>query len=112
MAAEPNFVPPYELAAQQRQYPELLKYTEHVRQLDPRGTPRLWYYTAMANHNLGHNEIPKASAEKSLAMDPLHTEPNTDQLLAVILVAQHDYPGAWNTSVTASPYYPSARMRT
>jgi tetratricopeptide (TPR) repeat protein len=111
VAADPNFLPPYEhlaaLWAPQQKYPELLEYTTHALQLDPRGTPTLWYYNAMANHNLGLDEVAKASAEKGLLMDPLHTQPNTEQLLAVILVAQHDYAAALEHLRNCLTYYPS-----
>ena len=110
-AADPNFVPPYEhlaaMAARQHKYPELLEYTTHALQLDPRGTPSLWYYDAMANDNLGHDDVAKASAEKGLLMDPVHTEPNIEQLLAVILVKQHDYNGALEHLRHCLTYYPS-----
>jgi tetratricopeptide (TPR) repeat protein len=109
VAADPNLVPAYEhlasKAALERKYPELLEYTGHALQLDPRGTPSLWYYDAMANHNLGHDDVAKASAEKGLRMDPLHTEPNTEQLLAVILAAQRDYAGALEHLRNCLTYY-------
>jgi tetratricopeptide (TPR) repeat protein len=110
-AADANYLPPYEhlaaLAAQQKKYAELLDYTSHALQLDPRGTPKLWYYNAMANVNLGHPDVAKTSAEKGLAMDPLHTEPNTEQLLAVVLVSQKDYAGALEHLRSCLTYYPA-----
>ena len=110
-AADPNYLPPYEhlaaLAVQQQKYSELLDYTNHALQLDPRGTPKLWYYNAMANHNLGHDDVARTSAEKGLAMDPLHTEPNTEQLLAVVLVSQKDYAGALDHLRNCLTYYPA-----
>jgi hypothetical protein len=39
-------------------------------------------------------------------MDPLHTEPNTEQLLAVILAAEHDYTGALEHLRECLTYYP------
>ncbi len=111
VAADPNYLPPYDhladLAVQQKNYAELLDYTTHALQLDPRGTPKLWYYNAMANHNLGHDDVAKVSAEKGLAMDPLHTQPNIEQLLAVVLVSQRDYAGALEHLRNCLTYYPN-----
>jgi hypothetical protein len=61
----------------------------------------------MANDNLGHDDVAKASAEKGLSMDPLHSEPNIEQLLAVILVKQHNYTGALEHLRHCLTYYPS-----
>jgi tetratricopeptide (TPR) repeat protein len=110
VAADPKFVLPYEhlatMAAVEGKWQELLDYTTHLLELDPRGTPRVWYYKALANTNLKNNKVAEASARKGLAMDPLHTEPNTEQLLAVILVADHDYAGALEHLRECLTYYP------
>jgi len=98
IAADPTFVLPYEqlaaIASQDAQWKEVLENTNHVLQLDPAGTPQVWYYDALANVQLGKVAAAKASALKSLEMDPLHTVPNTEQLLGVILTMQRDYSGA------------------
>ena len=114
-AADANYFPPYEqlaaLTAQKHKYPELLEHTTHALQLDPRGTANLWYYNAMANQNLGHYDVAKSSAERSLQMDPLHAQPNTEQLLSVILVSQHDYAGALEHLRNCLTYYPRGRTQ-
>ena len=55
---------------------------------------QLWYFSALANYKLGKKDEAQTAATKALAMDPLHTLPNSEQLLAVILVDKHDYPAA------------------
>jgi hypothetical protein len=96
--ADPKFVLPYEqlaaLSAQDGKWNEVVESTSRMLQLDPMGTTQIWYYDALGNFQLGHATAAKASAFKSLAMDPQHTIPNTEQLLAVILAQQHDYAGA------------------
>ncbi len=97
-AGDPNFVPAYEqaavVAATQKKWQGVVDATDHALKLDPAGTPQLWYLNASGNYNLGNAGIAETSAQTSLAMDPSHEAPNTEQLLAVILAARRDYPGA------------------
>src|SRR5579859_548175 len=97
-AADPKFDLPHQhlagLAALSGKWPEVLEHTAAELQLNPRGTVDIWYYNALANFQLRKPEVAEASATKSLAMDPLHTQPNTEQLLAVILAQKQDLAGA------------------
>jgi len=98
LAADPNFILPYEqlaaLDAQEGKWQETLENTSRALQLDPAGTPQIWYYDALANLQLGNRDAAEASALKALTIDPRHTVPNTEQLLAVILARRADYAGA------------------
>ena len=98
VAADPKFALPYEhlapLAAQAGKWQELLDDTTRELVLNPRGTLDIWYYNAFGNYQLKKIDVAEASALKSLSMDPLHAQPNTEQLLAVILVEKQDYAGA------------------
>jgi tetratricopeptide (TPR) repeat protein len=98
LAADPKFSLPYEhlatLAVLAQKWPELVDITNHELALNPRGTVNVWYYNAAANMQLKNVAAAKASAIKSLEMDPLHTQPNTEQLLAVILASEGDLAGA------------------
>ncbi|HEX5235451.1 MAG TPA: hypothetical protein VFW25_08985 [Silvibacterium sp.] len=95
VAADPNFIPPYEriaeLSALQKKWQDVENATTQALKLDPRGTPQLWYFDSLGNLNLGKTDVAEASAEKSLAMDPQHLAPNTEQLLAVILAGKGEY---------------------
>lgn len=97
-AADPNFVPPYEqlaaLAAQQGDWPGVIENTNHFLQLDSTGSMAVWYYSALANLQLGRLDSAQASAEKLMKEDPLHNIRNGEQLLAAILARKADYPGA------------------
>jgi len=97
-AADPQFVLPYErlaaLSAQDGKWKDVVDNSGHALQLNPAGTPQIWYYDAMGNFQLGKVDAAENSANKSLALDPKHTIPNTEQLLAVILAQKKDYPGA------------------
>jgi tetratricopeptide (TPR) repeat protein len=98
IAADPNFILPYQhlvpIAAQAGKWQEIVDYTTHELDLNPRGTPETWYYNALGNFKLGKLDVAQASATKALAMDPLHTAPNTEQLLAVMLAGKGDYAAA------------------
>jgi tetratricopeptide (TPR) repeat protein len=97
-AADPQFVLPYEqlatLSAQTGKWPDVVNNTSHALQLDPAGTAQTWYLNALGNFQLGKTNLAETSALKALSMDPSHTIPNTEQLLAVILARKGDYNGA------------------
>ena len=92
VAADPKYVSPYlqiaEQAADQKKWQDVVNATNQALKLDPEGNPQIWYYNAVGNYNLGNVDVAEASAQKSLAMDPQHLAPNTEQLLAVMLASQ------------------------
>jgi tetratricopeptide (TPR) repeat protein len=98
LTGDPRFILPYEglaqLAVQEEKWSEVQANTSRALQLGPSGTPRIWYFDALANYQAVKLDAAKASALKALAMDPQHQIPNTEQLLAVILARQGDYEGA------------------
>jgi len=116
-AADPQFVLPYEqlatLGAQANKWQDVLDSTKHALQLDPAGTAQTWYLNAMANYQLGKIDAAQSSAEKSLALDPNHSIPNIEQMLAVILARKGDYNGALahlRNCLKYSPNGPSADL--
>ena len=117
VAADPQFVPPYEpiaeLAATQKKWQEVTDAADHYLKLDPAGTPQIWYFSAVGNFNIGNRDAAEASARKSLAMDPQHTAPNTEQLLAVILASKGAYAEALDhlrNCLTYTPAGPNADL--
>jgi Tfp pilus assembly protein PilF len=111
MTADPKFVLPYEqlaaLAAQSGNWQEVLDNTNRVAELYPDGTPQTWYLNALAGYQLGKVDAAQASADKSLAIDPRHTVPNTEQLLAVILAGKGDYADALDHLRNSLKYIPA-----
>jgi Tfp pilus assembly protein PilF len=97
-AADPIYVLPYEriaaLAANDKKWQEVVDASNQALKLNPAGTPQIWYFNAVGNYNLGQHETAEKSADTSLAMDPSHLAPNTEQLLAVILAGRGDLPDA------------------
>jgi tetratricopeptide (TPR) repeat protein len=110
VAADPKFILPYShlelLAAQAGKWQELLEFTTRELELNPRGSPEVWYYNSMANYNLNKKDVAEASANRALSMDPLHTVPNAEQLLAVILADKRDFAGALEHLRNCLPYLP------
>lgn len=98
LAADPKFILPYEqlavMAVQAQEWPQAIEQTTRALELDPAGTPQLWYYDALAKLQLGQADEAEVSARKGLAIDPRHTVPNAEQLLAVVLARKSDYAGA------------------
>ena len=95
---DPKFALPYEhmapLAAEAGKWPELVDVTNRALALNPRGTLDIWYYNALGNFQTQKMDVAQTSAVKSLSMDPLHMQPNTEQMLAVILSQKGDTAGA------------------
>lgn len=97
-AADPAYIPPYEpmaaIAALEKKWQAVVDATSQALKMSPAGTPEIWYFNAVGNFNLGNRKQAETSAETSLAMDPSHRAPNTEQLLAVILASRGDYAAA------------------
>lgn len=109
-AADPKFVLPYELmaslSASAGKWQNVVDETNHALELNPRGTLDVWFYHALGNYRLKNLDIAQASALKSLSMDPLHLQPATEQLLAVILSAKHDQQAALEHLRNCLTYFP------
>jgi tetratricopeptide (TPR) repeat protein len=110
VAADPNFVPPYEhlasVAAQNADWKLVLSATNHSLELAPRGSIQIWYFHALGNFQIQKMDVAEASAKKSLSMDPLHMQTNTEQLLAVILSQKGDNAGAIQHLKNCLTYFP------
>ncbi|HEY0757632.1 MAG TPA: hypothetical protein VGD59_00055 [Acidisarcina sp.] len=98
LAADPQFLLPYEqlaaLAVRDKNWQGVLDNTGHALQLDPAGTAQTWYYDALANFELGNIDASQASSMKSMELDPQHSIPASEQLLAAILARKRDYASA------------------
>lgn len=98
LAADPKFVRPYEQLAfmdsQEGKWQQVLDDIHHELDLDPAGTRQTWYFSAMANFQLKNLDAAQDSAQKSIALDPQHTIPMNDRLIAIVLAKKGDYVGA------------------
>jgi hypothetical protein len=113
VAADPKFLLPYEylvpIAAQTGKWQEVADGAAHELELTPRGSAEIWYFHALGNYKIGKKDVAEASAEKALAMDPLHKQPNTEQLLAVILADKRDFAGALEHLRNCLTYLPAGQ---
>jgi len=113
VAADPQFARAYDhlaaLAAVGGKWNELVDYSNHSLELNPRGTPQTFYYSALGNYNLKKKDVAETNALKALSMDPLHTQPNIEQLIAVILADKGDYAGALQHLRSCLAYLPSGK---
>jgi Tfp pilus assembly protein PilF len=110
VAADPNFAPPYEhlasVAAQNADWKVVLSATNRALELAHRGSIQIWYFHALGNFQIQKMDVAEASAKKSLSMDPLHMQTNTEQLLAVILSQRGDNAGAIQHLHNCLTYFP------
>ncbi len=110
IAADPKFTLPYEqmaaLSATSEKWKELIEETQQALERNPRGTLELWYYNALGNYQLKKLDVAEVSASKSLSMDPLHVQPATEQLLAMILVTKNEIPAALEHLRNCLTYFP------
>ncbi|HEY1463465.1 MAG TPA: hypothetical protein VGF44_08615 [Terriglobales bacterium] len=110
LIADPKFVLPYEqlafMDAQEGKWQDVITDTNHEMELDPTGTKQTWYFNALANYETKHLQEAQAGAQKSLSLDPQHTIPNTERLVAAILAKKGDYPGALEHLRTCLAYTP------
>jgi tetratricopeptide (TPR) repeat protein len=116
-AADPRFVLPCiwlaTIAIQQRNWQEASEWASRALELNPTGTPRIWYQNAVADYRLGKNEAARTSAEHALAMDPEHNVQNAEDVLALTLIAKGDYSGALDhlrNSLTYTAAGPDAEL--
>ena len=111
VAADPDFMSPYvhiaAVQAMRKNWEASLTAVRASLKLDSAGSPWLWYFSALANLNLNQPRFAEASARTSLAMDPSHVAPNTEQLLAVVLARRGDYAGAIKHLQSSLAYTPS-----
>ncbi|MGA3371051.1 MAG: tetratricopeptide repeat protein [Terracidiphilus sp.] len=95
-ALDPKFIPPYDhiaaLAAAQQKWQDVADAANHALQLNPEGTPQIWYWSAVGNFNIGDKELAETAALTALSMDPGHVAaPKTEDELAVIQAARGKY---------------------
>jgi tetratricopeptide (TPR) repeat protein len=116
-AADPKFVAPCVylagLAMEKKDWAAASNWTAQALALDPAGTPRLWYYNAQADYHLGKNEAARTSAQTAMAMDPEHTVPNAEELLALTLIDKGAYSDALahlRNSLTYIPAGPASDL--
>ncbi|MGD0832387.1 MAG: tetratricopeptide repeat protein [Terracidiphilus sp.] len=108
-AADPKYIPPYQHIASisatqaadpkfgspdviKKKWQDVVDATNHALELNPAGTPQIWYWNSVGNYNIGDKELAEKAALTSLSMDPSHkAAPKTEDQLAVVLASRGKY---------------------
>jgi tetratricopeptide (TPR) repeat protein len=95
-AADPKFTSPDPKiptpAAIKKKWQDVVDATNHALQLNPAGSPAIWYFSALGNYSVGDKDLAETAALNALSMDPDHkAAPKTEDELAVIQAARGKY---------------------
>jgi len=118
IAVDPQFIRPYEqivvLDSQQAKWKDVLADAGQALKVDPHGTPQIWYayaediLKACLSGALPDSKlkIAETSATNALHLDPQHSVPGTEQLLALILAQEKNYTAAIDHLKNCLTYVP------
>ena len=79
------------IASDQQKWEEAVRYLDHAVRLDPIGSPKTWYFSAIANYNLGKFDLAERSVRAELKLEPKN--PHGTYLLGMVLIARKDLQG-------------------
>jgi tetratricopeptide (TPR) repeat protein len=98
IAADSHYVNPYEglaqLAMQRQQWQELADITSKLLALNPVSFTDAWFFNGVGNYNLQNFATAEKSAREGLRLDQEHRIPKLEYLLGMVLLQQHNVPGA------------------
>ena len=118
IAADPQFIRPYEqivvLDSQQAKWKDVLTDASQALKVDPHGTAQIWYayaegiLKACLSGALPDSKlkIAETSATNAMHLDPQHSVPGTEQLLALILAQEKNYTAAIDHLKNCLTYVP------
>lgn len=93
------------MASDQSKWEEAAKYLAQALRLDPMNSPMTWYFSAMANYNLGKYDIAEKNIRSEMKLDH-GANPRAQFLLGLTLLAKKDVAGgtdALKAYIAASP---------
>lgn len=93
------------LACDAGKWEDALRYLDQAVRLDPLDSPIAWYFSALANYNLGRFDLAERSVRAELKLDS-GKNPHADYLLGLVLIARRDLEGgaqALRTYIAAAP---------
>jgi Flp pilus assembly protein TadD len=98
LEADSKFLKPYRqmtaIAVRERKWEEANQITERLLRLDPIDFPDAYFFSSVANFNLGSLDAAEKSAREGLRLDSNHRIPRFEHLLGMILASKRDYAGA------------------
>jgi len=99
------------MASDQSRWEDAARYLDQAVKLDPMDSSMAWYFSAMANYNLGHFDLAERSIRAEMKLDG-GKNPRAEYLLGLVLIARKDMAGgadALRTYIASSPNAPEAQ---
>jgi tetratricopeptide (TPR) repeat protein len=78
------------MASDQSRWEDAARYLDRAVRLDPMNSPMAWYFSAMANYNLGRFDQAERSVRAEIKLDK---NPRAQYLLGLVLIARKDLRG-------------------
>jgi tetratricopeptide (TPR) repeat protein len=100
------------LASDQSKWEDAAKYLDQANRLDPMNSSMSWFFSAVADFNLGRFEAAERSIRSEIRLDQ-DKNPRAKYLLGLILLAQNDLTGgadALRSFLKVAPAGPDAEM--
>lgn len=96
------------LACDDAQWENALHFLDEAVHLDPMNSGTAWYFSGLANYNLGHYDLAERAVRAELKLEQ-GTNPHANYLLGLVLIARHDLAGgadALRSYIAAAPTAP------
>lgn len=96
------------LACDESRWEEAVRYLDQAIRLDPMDSAPAWFFSALANYNLGRYDAAEKSIRAELKLDH-GTNPRADFLLGLVLIARKDFAAgadALRNYIAAAPASP------
>jgi tetratricopeptide (TPR) repeat protein len=98
VSADSKLIDPYaeltNLAIEQKQWKDVVETTDHMLQVSDANSPKIWFYNAAGNFNLGHIDQAEKSLMRGMRLDSEHRVPQMEYLLGLVFARKRDYPAA------------------
>jgi tetratricopeptide (TPR) repeat protein len=98
LAADSNLSDSYteltNLAIEQKQWKEVTETTDRILQGSGVNSPKIWFYNAAGNFNLGRIDQAEKSLIRGMRLDPEHHYPQMEYLMGLVSARRHDYAAA------------------
>jgi tetratricopeptide (TPR) repeat protein len=96
------------LACDDSHWGDAVRYLDQAVRLDPMDSGTAWYFSALANYNLGHYDLAERAVRAEMKLEQ-GANPHANYLLGLVLIARHDPEGgadALRTYIAAAPTAP------